>query len=108
MLKSLLTDEKPWMTICVVFIVVIVAIVGGVVVIVDSSSLSFQEYVTLLTGLAVGSGLLGIGRGIAASKNPEDILRNIAAEFAAEEAASGEPAGLNIPEVTTGGGAVKE
>lgn len=102
MLKSLLTDEKPWMTICVVFIVFIVAIVGGVVVIVSPDHLSFQEYITLLTGLAVGSGLLGIGRGIAASKNPEDILRNIAAEFAADEAA-----GVNVPEPGTGTGTVK-
>lgn len=96
MLKSLFTDEKPWMTICVVGIVFIVAVVGGVVVITDPASLSFQEYVTVLTGLAVASGLLGIGRGIAARKDPQAILDEIAADFIAHD--SREAVGLSDPE----------
>lgn len=80
-MSSLLSDERPWMTICVVAIVFIVAVVGGVVVITNPETLSFDQYVTVLTGLAIGSGLLGIGRGIAAQKNTEDVLRDIAKEF---------------------------
>jgi hypothetical protein len=60
-------EPAPIATTLVSVLVFIVAIVGGVVLIVGKSSLNFQEYVTAVTGLAVASGLLGIGRGIAAA-----------------------------------------
>lgn len=88
-MSSVLSDERPWMTICVVAIVLIVTIVGGIVVITNPQTLSFDQYVTVLTGLAIGSGLLGIGRGIASQKNTEDVLRDIAQEF--QEQATPEP-----------------
>lgn len=52
-------------TYVVVGIVAVVALCGGVLVIVHPETLSFQQYSDDLQKLAVGVGLLGVGRGIA-------------------------------------------
>jgi len=57
-------EKVPWATISAGLIVVIAAIVGGVVVIVGESSLNFSDYVDALSKLAVGVGLVAVGRGI--------------------------------------------
>ena len=53
-------------TILMAVIVVIVAGVGGAVVIWGDGALSFAEYVDTLKNLAIGVGVLGVGRGIMA------------------------------------------
>jgi flagellar biosynthesis component FlhA len=55
-------------TVLVAVLVVIVAVVGGVVVIVHPDTLSFKQYVDALSKLAIGVGVLGVGRGLAARK----------------------------------------
>jgi hypothetical protein len=53
-----------WATVFGGLIVTIAAVAGGVVVIVGKSSLDFSEYVNDLSKLAVGVGLVAVGRGI--------------------------------------------
>lgn len=57
-------EHVPWATISAGLIVVIAAVAGGVVVIVGKSSLNFSDYVDALSKLAVGVGLVAVGRGI--------------------------------------------
>lgn len=60
-------DRLPIATLLVAVITILVAVVGGIVTLTNPSGLSFEEYVTLMTGLAGANGLLGIGRGILGS-----------------------------------------
>jgi dipeptide/tripeptide permease len=62
-------DKLPWATILGGLIVFVAAVVGAVVVIVGKSSLNFQDYVNALSKLAVGVGLVAVGRGIHKSGN---------------------------------------
>jgi hypothetical protein len=58
-------------TLLVIALAVIVGVAGEVVTIVNPDSLSFDEYIKTLAGVAGASGLLGIGRGIlAGAKQP--------------------------------------
>ena len=56
-------DKLPWATIFAGIIVVIVAVVGGISVLTDGS-LTFPDYVEALADVAVGVGLVAVGRGI--------------------------------------------
>ena len=56
-------------TVLVACIVVLVAGVGGVIVIVHPETLSFSDYADKLKDLAIGVGILGVGRGIASAGN---------------------------------------
>jgi hypothetical protein len=58
-------DKLPWGTMLGGLIVLLVAGVGGVIVIGWPETLSFQEYVNALSDLAVGVGLVTVGRGVA-------------------------------------------
>ena len=53
-------------TILIASLTVLVAVVGGINVIVND--LSFKEYAETLSVFAVGIGILGVGRGLAARK----------------------------------------
>ena len=57
-----LVDKWGPATISVVAIFAIVAIIGGIVVIVGN--MTFEEYLDNLVKLAVGIGILGVGRGV--------------------------------------------
>jgi type III secretory pathway component EscV len=57
-------DKLPWGTILGGLIVVIAALVGGIIVVVGKSSLNFDSYVDDLSKLAIGVGLVAVGRGI--------------------------------------------
>jgi hypothetical protein len=57
-------DKLPWVTILAGLIVVIAAVVGGAAVIIGKSSLNFDSYVNDLSKLAIGVGLVAVGRGI--------------------------------------------
>jgi hypothetical protein len=57
-------DKLPWATIFGGLIVLIAAGVGAIVVIVGKSSLNFDSYVGDLSKLAIGVGLVAVGRGI--------------------------------------------
>jgi hypothetical protein len=56
-------DKAPWATIFVGIVLVVVAGVGGIVVI-AGDGLTFSDYVKALSDLAVGLGLVAIGRGV--------------------------------------------
>lgn len=59
----------PVATILTAVLVGIAALVGGVVTIVHPETLSFDQYLKALGAFAIGTGLLGVGRGVlAASK----------------------------------------
>lgn len=57
-------DKWGPMTVLVVVVAVIVVLVGGVVVVVHPESLSFNDYVKVLLGVAGSAGLTAVGRGI--------------------------------------------
>jgi type III secretory pathway component EscV len=57
-------DKFPWATILGGLIVLIAAVLGGVLVAIGKSSLNFDSYVSDLSKLAVGVGLVAVGRGI--------------------------------------------
>jgi type III secretory pathway component EscV len=57
-------DQFPWATILGGLIVLIAAILGGILVALGNSSLNFDSYVNDLSKLAVGVGLVAVGRGI--------------------------------------------
>jgi hypothetical protein len=57
-------DKLPWGTILGGLIVLVVAGVGGVITIIEPSTLSFSDYVSALADLAVGVGLVTVGRGV--------------------------------------------
>lgn len=65
--SSVLTklDKTPVATGLVVALVVLATIAGAIVTITNPQTLAFHSYVSDLVGLVVGTGLLGIGRGIA-------------------------------------------
>jgi hypothetical protein len=65
-----LDDSFPWATALTCALVLIVVIVGGVVTITNGNSLSFRDYIAAVTALAFGTGLLGVGRGIKALRQP--------------------------------------
>ena len=56
-------DKLPWTTIFAGIILILVAVVGGIVVL-AGDSLAFEDYVKALSDLAVGVGLVAVGRGI--------------------------------------------
>lgn len=58
-------SKYPWATLLVIFF----AVVGGVVSVFDSSSLGFEEYLTVVLG---ASAVLSIGRGLAYKENADD------------------------------------
>lgn len=60
----MLNTDKPIVTYLIVAIAVIVVGTGAVSVITDG--ITYQEWLDQLTRFAVGAGLVGIGRGIAA------------------------------------------
>jgi hypothetical protein len=55
-------DKLPWATIFASVLLMIVAIVGGMVVFTEA--LNFDTYAKALSDLAVGLGLVAVGRGI--------------------------------------------
>jgi hypothetical protein len=55
-------DKWPWTTILAGVIVTIVALFGGIAVV--GESLDFQDYASTLSDLAIGVGLVAVGRGI--------------------------------------------
>jgi predicted permease len=57
-------DKMPWATIIGGAIVIIVALVGGFITAFHSETLSFKDYVDSLSNLAVGVGLVAVGRGV--------------------------------------------
>lgn len=57
-------DKLPWATLLGALIVVIVALVGGIVTIAKPATLPFKDYVDALSDLAVGVGLVAVGRGV--------------------------------------------
>lgn len=57
-------DKLPWGTLIGGLIVLIVAGIGGAVVLIEPKTLSFGEYVSSLSDLAVGVGLVAVGRGV--------------------------------------------
>lgn len=57
-------DKLPWATIFAGIVLVLVAVVGGVIVIFGDDALSFDTYVKALSDLAIGLGLVAVGRGI--------------------------------------------
>jgi hypothetical protein len=57
-------DKLPWGTMLGGLIVLIAALVGGVLVAIGKSSLNFDSYVNDLSKLAIGVGLVAVGRGI--------------------------------------------
>lgn len=59
-------DGAPWMTIAMLVIALIVVGVGGVSVL--TNHLSYELYLKTLKDFALGVGLLGVGRGLAARK----------------------------------------
>jgi len=58
-------DKLPWGTIIGGVIVLIVAGIGGAITIIEPKTLSFSAYVSSLSDLAVGVGLVTVGRGAA-------------------------------------------
>lgn len=58
-----LLERTPVATILIAIIALIAAVAGAVVTITEPSQLSFAAYLDDLTKLAVGVGLLGVGRG---------------------------------------------
>lgn len=57
-------DKLPWGTLLGGAIVLIVAGVGGAITIIEPSTLSFSDYVSSLSDLAIGVGLVTVGRGV--------------------------------------------
>jgi flagellar biosynthesis component FlhA len=57
-------DKLPWGTIFGGLIVLIVAVVGGIVAAAYPGTLAFDDYVSSLGELAVGVGLVTVGRGV--------------------------------------------
>lgn len=57
-------DKLPWGTLLGGAIVLIVAGIGGAITIIEPSTLSFSDYVSSLSDLAVGVGLVTVGRGV--------------------------------------------
>jgi hypothetical protein len=57
-------DKLPWGTILGGIIVLIVAGIGGVITIAEPETLSFSDYVSSLSDLAIGVGLVAVGRGV--------------------------------------------
>jgi hypothetical protein len=62
--EVLMKDTLPWATIFAGVVLLIVAGVGGAVVIINPATLAFDDYVKALSDLAVGVGLVAVGRGI--------------------------------------------
>lgn len=72
---------KDWgpMTVLMVAIALIVVLVGGVSVLMGDYDNDFVQWVEDLTKLAIGAGLLGVGRGVLKGKQAEaasDIHRD--------------------------------
>lgn len=57
-------NEEPFATYAVAAILSIVTIAGAIVALVNPDALSAGEYLGALGWVAIGAGLLGIGRGI--------------------------------------------
>lgn len=63
------SNTLPWATIGLYALTMFYAVIGGIEVL--RGQLDFEKYGTLLAGFAVAFGVLGVGRGIAASnKSP--------------------------------------
>lgn len=58
-------DKLPWGTILGGLIVLIGAGIGGAITIIEPETLSFSDYVSSLGELAIGVGLVTVGRGAA-------------------------------------------
>lgn len=76
------TERLPVVTWLALVVGLIVVIAGAVGTIVDPDALAFGEYLILLVALALGLGLLGIGRGIATG------LRTLGHEYGGAKALS--------------------
>jgi hypothetical protein len=63
-------DTANVATILIAVLTVLAGIIGGLVVLIDSDTLDFQSYLTLMAGFAGAVGLLGIGRGIGKVNKP--------------------------------------
>lgn len=61
-----ISDTLPWATIGLYVIAIFYVVIGGVEVL--RGQLDFEKYGTLVVGLGVAFGLLGVGRGISAAK----------------------------------------
>lgn len=69
---KLFTNAAPWATIFLCAITLLYAVTGGAIVIWgDPGALSFNEYGDKLVWFAGALGVLGIGRGVAASNKPD-------------------------------------
>ncbi len=61
-------NELPVATYLIAALCGIVAVVGGVVTVTSPDTLSFPQYLDAVSAFAIGVGILGIGRGISASR----------------------------------------
>jgi hypothetical protein len=63
-------DTANVATVLIAVLTVLAGVIGGLVCIIDSDTLDFQTYLTLMAGFAGAVGLLGIGRGIGKVNKP--------------------------------------
>ena len=61
-------NELPIATYLIAGLCAIVAVVGGIVTLTNPGSLSFNDYLDAVAAFAIGVGILGVGRGINASR----------------------------------------
>jgi hypothetical protein len=61
-------NDLPIATYLIAGLCAIVAVVGGAVTITSPDSLSFNDYLDAVAAFAIGVGILGVGRGINASR----------------------------------------
>jgi len=57
-------EEFPWATALIVLITVVMIVGGGLTVLIGDTTLTARGYFRDLALLAIGIGLLGIGRGV--------------------------------------------
>jgi hypothetical protein len=89
----------PVATIATIALAAIVAVVGGVVTIVHPETLSFDQYVQALEGVVIGTGLLGIGRGVHAASKAAHVDPVVEPDVEDLEAASLGTKALSAPAV---------
>ena len=61
-------NDLPIATYLITALCAIVAVVGGVVTITAPDTLTFNDYLDAVAAFAIGVGILGVGRGINASR----------------------------------------
>lgn len=103
-------DLSKWgpATFLVVAIVLLVVAAGGVVTVVHPESLAFDDYLKTLVGAAGAAGVLGIGRGLHASRAADDDSGGsrgepeLSAEDLAGRDVDAEPVGHGLADLSEG------